>query len=681
MDNCVDVDINSSCDHEVSTIIDIDTATKGSAVSENLGTAGYHQFDDGIEVHEFEQAQEAFLIFKRMADIVLASAGLITLSPVMALTALAIRATSPGPAIFKQLRFGKDKRPFICYKFRSMKIEAPDNLPTSQMRENSSCLTPIGGFLRKSSLDELPQLINIIKGDMSVIGPRPMILSEVDQIIERDRYGANDIKPGLTGLAQINGRDYVNTDLKARLDGAYRHNLSFHLDLVCFFKSIGVVLSRRGNAANTSTVVPHKRNNKIDTKQLVSDSSKLKLLVVSQHYWPEPFNFSEICEELVTRGYDVTVLTGIPNYPEGKVYQGYRGGKNRYEWHQGVRIIRSPIIPRGANVAQRIANYFSFSYEARRMADALESDFDVILSFQTSPVMMAEPAIAYAKRTGAPVFLWCIDIWPECLTAGGISAGSVPYQVFKMLSGKIYREADRLAVTSPLFKDYLHDKFDISTEELVDLPQYAEDIFGIEASFAPEGYRNDKVNFTFAGNIGSAQSVETIVHAAALVSDNQDILFHIVGSGSSEQACRSMALQLGLTNIVFHGRRPLEEMPAYYQASDAMIATFADNPVLAYTLPRKIQSYLAAGKPIIGTVTGEAERVILEANCGLTSYPEDSVGLAANCLVFAEQSREMRLAMGKQARSYYDAHFTKDAFFKTLENQLRAIKGMKHGHC
>ena len=656
-------------------------ASRESDVPEGQTQSATQRAAERAGYEDCRRAQDSFLLFKRGADIVLASIGMVVLSPVLLGTALAVKVTSPGPVIFKQLRFGKDKRPFVCYKFRSMKMDAPDNLPTAIMNEDKKCLTPIGGFIRKTSLDELPQMLNIIKGDMSVIGPRPMILSEVSQVEERDHYGANDIQPGLTGLAQVNGRDFVTQDLKARLDGVYRHNMSAHLDAVCFMKSIEVVLSRKGNAADKAEKAPVKsRGTSAEVeKRATEKKTGLKILVVSQHYWPEPFNFAEICEELVLRGNDVTVLTGLPNYPEGKIYDGYSNGKNRYETKGGVRIIRSPLIPRGTNVIQRIANYFSFSFEAKKMAAGLESDYDVVLAFQTSPVMMAEPALAYARRTGVPVFLWCIDIWPECLTAGGIPAGSLPYDAFKALSKKIYRSADRLAVTSPLFKDYLSDMFGIRKDELVDLPQYAEDLFTGEAGPAPDGYEKEKINFTFAGNVGSAQSVETIVEAANLVKDDDRMLFHIVGSGSSETACRDLARQYGLSNIVFHGRHPLEEMPAYYQASDAMIATFADNPVLGYTLPRKIQSYLAAGKPVLGTVTGEAERVINGAPCGLVSRPEDPMGLAANCIVFAEQPEGVRKALGSRGKAYYERHFTKETFFKTLIAELSKLKGTKHG--
>lgn len=190
----------------------------------------------------------AFRAAKRSFDITAAAAGMVVLSPLLLATAIAVKATSPGPVIFKQKRYGKNEAPFTCYKFRTMKIDTPPNVPTRVMREDKAVMTPIGATLRKTSIDELPQLVNIVKGDMSIIGPRPMILAEYEQIEARARYGANDIRPGLTGWAQINGRDAVTVEEKARLDGEYRRNMGFRLDARIFFRSFAVVLGRFGYA-------------------------------------------------------------------------------------------------------------------------------------------------------------------------------------------------------------------------------------------------------------------------------------------------------------------------------------------------------------------------------------------------------------------------------------------------
>lgn len=612
---------------------------------------------------------ESFLTAKRAFDVVSSGLALVALSPVMAGAAVAIKATSKGPVIFKQQRYGKDNVPFTCYKFRSMTVDTPPDIPTAQMQENPAVMTPIGGFLRKTSIDELPQLVNIIKGDMSVVGPRPMIMAEEEQIREREKYGATSVKPGLTGWAQVNGRDELTVEEKAEMDGEYARNMSPLLDAKILLRSVGVVAKHTG----------YSRGEKRAPRSPSSDCAPMRILVVTQHYWPEPFNFADICEGLAERGFEVTVLTGLPNYPDGDIYPGYAGGHNRIQEHNGVRIVRAPLVPRGHNPVQRVLNYYSFPAAAYRVALGIDPDFDVIVTFQSSPVMQAEPAVRIAEETGIPLLHYVIDIWPECLLAGGVRRDSAVYNHFAKVSAGIYGKADRLAVTSPRFKGYL--------EELVgrpvsvfDLPQYAEDIFaGADPGLAPAGYGPDRINLTFAGNVGAAQSVDTLVCAAAILANDERFLFHVVGSGSELDRCKRLAAELGAPNVVFHGRHELEEMPSYYAASDAMVATFADDPVLGLTLPRKIQSYMAAGKPIVASVTGEAERVIGEAGCGFCCAAGDAEGLAIACMKLAYVGRAERARMGEAGRLYYQRNFSRESFFETLESELKKMRGTVHG--
>ena len=398
----------------------------------------------------------------------------------------------------------------------------------------------------------------------------------------------------------------------------------------------------------------------------------MKILAVSQYYWPEPFNVSEICEELVSRGHDVTVITGLPNYPEGLIYEGYENIAHRDETHNGVTIHRSWMWPRKTGAINRLLNYESFGRAASKLTKKLDDDFDVVIAFEISPVMSALPAIAYARRTGCPLLLYVIDIWPECLLAGEISRDSAIYRHYAQVSKRIYAAADRLAITSPLFRDYIEKLLNRKIDAF-DLPQFAEDIFEQRDTVAPDGYQNDKVNLTFAGNVGSAQSVQTIIRAASKLVDSP-VLFHILGSGSELDPCKQLAKDLGLANVVFHGRHPLEEMPAYYNASDAMLCTFANSPILAYTLPRKVQSYMAAGKPVLGTLVGESRRVIEEARCGLCCEAEDHDGLANICRQFLAIREKEKNAMGDNAQRYNREHFSRKRFFRTLESELIALK-------
>ncbi len=406
----------------------------------------------------------------------------------------------------------------------------------------------------------------------------------------------------------------------------------------------------------------------------------LNILAVSQHYWPEPFNISDICEGLVARGHCVTMLTGTPNYPEGAIYQGYEGGAQAEQEHNGVRIKRSPLVPRGQDLVHRVLNYYSFSANASRIARDLDAGFDVVLSFQTSPVMMANPALAYGRRYRVPVLLYCIDIWPECLTVGGIRPGSPVYNHYARVSRDIYSSADRLAVTSPLFAEYFESHLGMNGADPLYLPQYAEDIFTEDAAQRQE-YDPGKVNLTFAGNVGLAQSVSTLVEAASLLVDDDRIAIHVVGSGSELETLKRYGKQLGTSNLTFHGRFPLSDMPSFYNSSDAMVATFLNSPILGYTLPRKIQSYMAAGRPILGTVVGEARRVIEEAGCGLCCDAGDAQGLADICRRFADMSSAEREAMGARGRAFYRKNYSRERFFETLDAELweLARKGVQDG--
>ena len=406
----------------------------------------------------------------------------------------------------------------------------------------------------------------------------------------------------------------------------------------------------------------------------------MRILVVCQHYWPEPFNTADVCEELVRRGHEVTVLTGLPNtgLEGGEVPQEYRHGKNREQVRNGVTIHRAWLWPRRTGAKNRVLNYLSFWFAGNRLAKRLDESFDVVIGYQFSPVMQVDPGLVYARRTGAPVLLYSFDLWPESLKAGGFSEASLPFKWVEGVSQRIYSEADCLAVTSRGFFDYFNSRLGIEPKHPLYLPQYAEDIF-TEDSNAPriDGFDASKVNLVFAGNIGAAQSVETIIETANILRDSNRFIFHIVGSGSSLEGCEKLVAKYELTNVVFHGRKPLEEMPAYYANADAMLATFSNDPILAYTLPRKVTTYLAAGKPVIGTLSGEARRVIEEARCGYCCDPEDAEGLAEACLKFDSGDSPERL--GNNARTYFDAHYSKERFFDVLENALNDLKGTRHG--
>ncbi|MBV7508965.1 sugar transferase [Bacillus sp. sid0103] len=212
---------------------------------------------------------------KKMIDFIVSIIGLIVLSPVFLLLIICIKCDSKGPILFKQRRIGKGKSEFYILKFRTMKIDTPKDTPTHLLKDPESYITSVGKFMRKTSLDELPQILNILKGEMSIIGPRPCLWNQYDLIAERDKYGANDIYPGLTGWAQINGRDELPIDLKAKLDGEYVQGISFWMDVKCFFGTIVSVLKYEGVIEGGTGTLEYKEVESTE-EQMISTDSKNK---------------------------------------------------------------------------------------------------------------------------------------------------------------------------------------------------------------------------------------------------------------------------------------------------------------------------------------------------------------------------------------------------------------------
>jgi len=604
---------------------------------------------------------------KRAIDVVLSFGGLVVLSPIYAGIAIAIKIDDPGPVFFTQKRVGQNKEFFKIHKFRSMKMSTPHDVPTHMLGDPDQYITRVGKFLRKHSLDELPQIWDIFIGNMSVIGPRPALWNQDVLIAEREKYHANDVKPGLTGWAQINGRDELEIPVKAKLDGEYVEKESLLFDIKCFLGTIGKV-AKDDSVVEGGTGEMSKQEISEETKE----NEKKKILVICQYYKPEPFRISDICEELVCRGHEVHVVTGYPNYPEGVLYEGYGKGKHIDEVINGVKVHRCYTVPRQTGIAKRLLNYYSYAISSTKYVlskKCVASDgkaFDVVYCNQLSPVMMAHAAIAYKKKYKVPVVMYCLDLWPESLIAGNISRNSVVYKYFDKVSKRIYKNMDKILVTSEMFQEYFESKFAIKNTYY--LPQYAEALFNPEICYKKP---NEFIDLMFAGNIGIAQSVETIIRTAAKCKDMKQVRWHIVGNGSDFDRCQNLAEELKLGNLIFHGRKNIDEMPQYYSMADAMLVTMQKDEVLSLTLPGKVQSYMAAGKSIIGAIDGETRKVVENAKCGFVSNAEDINDLANQVKRFVSLKSEERENLGVNAREYYNKYFSKETFMDYLE---RAIK-------
>lgn len=386
----------------------------------------------------------------------------------------------------------------------------------------------------------------------------------------------------------------------------------------------------------------------------------MKILVVCQYYYPEPFRINNICEEMAKRGHELTVVTGTPNYPMGEIYEDYKNGAKMDEIINGVKIHRCKIIPRKTGPFYRFLNYFTYSYQSQKYIKNLEG-FDIVFINQLSPVMMAKAGIKYARKNNVKSILYCLDLWPESLVAGGIKRGSLIYKLFHLESRKIYTNVDKILVTSQLFSRYFSEEFGI--ENVGYLPQYAEDLFNpVECKKKKDEY----IDLMFAGNIGTEQSVKTIIEVAKRCKDIKNLRWHIVGDGIELDNLKKMVKDISVT---FHGRKPVEEMPKYYSMADAMLVTMKKDPILSLTLPGKVQSYMAAGKPLIGAIDGETKGIVEDANCGLIAGAEDTNGLEKIVRQFVKMDN--REILGINGREYYEKRFSKDRFIDEFEDLMK----------
>lgn len=397
----------------------------------------------------------------------------------------------------------------------------------------------------------------------------------------------------------------------------------------------------------------------------------MKILMICQHYWPEHFQITEVCEELARRGHDVTALVGVPNYPTGVVPEDYLGGKNRLQEHNGVHIVRVEEVPRRNGIAGLARNYLSYMLAAKRKARELPGDFDVVFAYQITPVLMAAPMRDAKRRSGCPALLYCADIWPDAVMAMLPRRLSFLMPAVKAVSMRIYREADFVATNSSAYVDCFERVHGFDPAKLRYVPQYAEDTY-LSMDLEPEP--SSKARFMVMGNIGRLQDMPSVLEAVNRIKRRDDFELHIVGTGSVIGECERYVSENGLEDkVIFHGRRPFEEMPRFYRMADACVLTLnvPGAPWISSTLPSRLQGYMAAGKPILAAISGSAAEVIRESGCGRAASAGDSAGLAALMEDFID-NRSAYAGCGEAGRRYFRANFTKDRYMDEIESLLIA---------
>ncbi len=401
----------------------------------------------------------------------------------------------------------------------------------------------------------------------------------------------------------------------------------------------------------------------------------MKLLVVSQYFWPENFRINDVVKALSEKGVEVEVLTGKPNYPRGEMFSGYREWGCQRETHDGINITRIPLLARRSGGFRLALNYLSFVISGLFFAPWMlrNKKFDAIFIYAPSPILQAMPAIFLGWLKGCSVVLWVQDLWPESLSATGHVNNSVVLKSVELVVRFIYRHTDLLLVQSPAFVAPVRAL--ASDTPIAYYPNSVDDDFAKPATFATPVVAGLGEGFSvmFAGNIGVAQAVGVIAEAASLLREYTDIHFVVLGDGNSREWLLNEAQQRGLTNLHLPGRFPVETMPGFMQKASALLVTLADQPIFAVTVPSKVQAYLAAGRPIIACLNGEGANLITEAGAGLATPAEDAKALADTILLLYRLSPDERKRMGENGRRYYQEHFDHERLIDQLIGHLQSV--------
>lgn len=400
---------------------------------------------------------------------------------------------------------------------------------------------------------------------------------------------------------------------------------------------------------------------------------KKHILVVSQYFYPEQFRINDICQEWVKRGFKVTVITGIPNYPEGKYYEGYGISKKRKETWNGIDIIRIPLIPRGKSKIGLVCNYLSFPVSGFIWNLLSNIKADYVFNFETSPMTQTLIAVWYAQKHKVPCYLYVQDLWPEAVeTVTGIHNPFIIKPLDTMVR-YIYKHCDKIFCTSPSFvRDIC--KRGVDKKKVYYWPQYAEEFYQpAEKHSVPEIEDDDSFKIIFTGNIGYAQGLDTIPKAAKILkSKGANVKFYIVGDGRYKQELIKEISYAGVEDMVLLiGRHPAKRIPEFLACCDVAYVSFMNDSLFSKTIPAKVQSYMACGMPVLAASEGETNRIVQKADCGLCSRIGDEVSLAEN----VEKMMSMEIAelerMGKNAREFCNRYFSKKVLMDQMDENFK----------
>lgn len=403
----------------------------------------------------------------------------------------------------------------------------------------------------------------------------------------------------------------------------------------------------------------------------MSDAGK-KILVISQYFYPENFRINDICSEWVKRGYNVTVVTGIPNYPQGKFYDGYGLWKKRKECWKGIDIVRIPLIPRGNSSLGLLLNYFSFVISGFIWNLITQVKADRVFIFEVSPMTQALCGIQYAKRKKIPCYIYVQDLWPENVEIiTGIHYKFVLKPIERMVD-YIYSNCNLIFATSESFVEEIKKRVNDKKEKVVYWPQYAEEFYVPVKRNIPKAEKKSMFKIMFTGNIGVAQGLDVLPGTAIILKRNKCyVKFVLVGDGRNKERLRKLIKEHEVEAFFeFRGRIPPEDIPDVLSEGDIAFISFNDNSLFAKTIPAKLQTYMACGMPILAAATGETRSIIENFNCGVCCGIGDEGGLANAIIMIKRMDEEILQEMSLNSLEYSRRYFNKKVLMDKMDKYL-----------
>lgn len=392
----------------------------------------------------------------------------------------------------------------------------------------------------------------------------------------------------------------------------------------------------------------------------------MKILVVTQYFYPETFRVNTLVTELVNRGHDVTVLTGYPQYPQGKIYDGYGFNKPYDKVWNGARIERIKMRPRGKTPVGLLLNCYTFVHQGAKWVKRCSERYDAVYVFEVSPVTVGLPAVAYKKKFGTPIYFNVQDLWPENVEIVLGMHNELVIGAINKIVDKIYSASDKILCSSNSFVENIASR-GVSRDKLVFWPQFCTEP-DLSQITKPECYSDDYFNIVFTGNIGEAQGLDLLVDAAERLQDTK-VRWFLVGDGRAREKLQKRVTEKNLTNVVtFIGKVSEAEANRYIHFADCAYLSFKKNQLFDMTLPAKLQSYTACGTPILAAAGGESARIVYEAQCGFVC--EQDADKLADLVRHTVMSSNGLGAMSKNAKEYFDEHFDVDLIISELEKMM-----------